>query len=187
MRMYKPEELKFVYRMLSDPNVTRYYPPGFSVNQEDILSSMPRRLDRWRTQGFGQLGVFDKVSGRPAGYCGLQHLDGTAEIELFYGLTEEFWGRGLATEAARAMLRFGFETVTLASVCAVTHPENIASQRILDKLGFARAVEPKRFYGLDLVYFAFHGEDFEPGGSEYRLSWQESSPDQFTTSILKTQ
>lgn len=170
--MYTPEELDGVYELLSDPDVTRFYPADYAANREDILTSMPRRLERWRANGFGQLGAFDKKTTTLAGYCGLQYLDQTPEVELYYGFFREFWGRGLATEAAMAMLRFGFDCVGLESIVAVTHPDNHASQRVLCKVGFTPHAERRKFYGVDAVYFTFDRSDHAPSKAEYSLTWQ---------------
>lgn len=162
LRMYMQEELEIVYKMLADKDVTRFYPPGFSIKREDVLSSLPRRLKRWREQGFGQLGVFEKKSGKLTGYCGLQYFDSTPEVEIFYGLFKEFWGKGYATEAAKAMLRFGFEETNLDKIAAGTHPDNFASQKILQKIGLEKHDGLKRFYNIDSVYFSIFRADYKP-------------------------
>ena len=174
MRMYKPEELEIVYKMLSDKNVTRFYPPGFTIERADVLSSMPRRLGRWRDHGFGQLGVFEKESGKLTGYCGLQYFDSTPEVELFYGFFKEFWGKGYATEAATAMLRFGFEQTNLDKIAAGTHPDNFVSQKVLTKIGMEKFVGLKRFYNIDSVYFSILRGNYKPDETaKYAVSFTE--------------
>jgi RimJ/RimL family protein N-acetyltransferase len=173
-RMYQPEELETVYRMLADKDVTRFFPPDFSITREYVLSGMPRRLKRWQGQGFGQLGVFEKESEKLTGYSGLQYFDNTPEIEIYYGFFKEFWGKGYATEAAKAMLRFGFEEVKLEMISAGTHPENLPSQKVLSKIGLTKHPELKRFYNIDSVYFSILRKDYQPDESAgYLLSHTE--------------
>ena len=74
------------------------------------------------------------------GFCGLQTLAETPEIEIGWWLARAWWGKGLATEAAREALRDGFERVGLRRVVAIAQPQNRASIRVMEKLGmkFAR-------------------------------------------------
>ena len=69
------------------------------------------------------------------GFCGLRHLDGGPEVEILYGIQPPEWGRGFATEIAQAVLRYGFETAGLARVWGVADRENVASRRVLEKVG----------------------------------------------------
>ncbi|MGC2237921.1 MAG: GNAT family N-acetyltransferase [Pyrinomonadaceae bacterium] len=171
LRMYKPEELEIVYKMLADKDVTRFYPPGFSITREDVLASLPRRVERWRERGFAQLGVFEKENENLTGYCGLQYFDNTPEVEIYYGFFKDSWGKGFATEAARAMLRFGFEETNLDEIVAGTHPDNFASQKVLMNIGLKKHEGLRRFYNIDSVYFSISREDYKPDEVEYDLSW----------------
>jgi ribosomal-protein-alanine N-acetyltransferase len=74
------------------------------------------------------------ASTATAGWCGLQFLPETAEVEVAYLLGPSHWGRGLATEAAKASLEYGFEQVALDQIVALVHPDNRASQRVIEKL-----------------------------------------------------
>ena len=174
LRMYHPKELETVYQLLSDEDVTRFYPPGYTITREEVLAGMPRRLERWRNQGFGQLGVFAIGSGNLIGYCGLQYFDQTPEVEIYYGFFKNAWGRGLATESARAMLRFGFEKTKLDKIAAGTHPDNFASQKVLQKIGLEKHLQLKRFYNIDSVYFSILRKDYQPDErAKYVLSYTE--------------
>ncbi len=91
------------------------------------------------------------------GFCGLQPLPGTQpgieEIEIGWWLARAWWGRGLATEAARAVLRDGFERVGLERMVAIAQPANTASIGIMRKLGlgFERMAESR---GIPVVLYA---------------------------------
>jgi len=173
LRIYKPEELETVYKMLSDKDVTRFYPPGFRITREDVLSSLPRRIKRWRERGFAHLGVFEKENENLIGYCGLQFFDNTPEVEIYYGFFKDFWGKGFATEAAKAMLRFGFEETSLDKIVAGTHPDNIASQKVLTNIGLNKHEVLRRFYNIDSVYFSIFREDYQTDASKYDLIYTE--------------
>jgi RimJ/RimL family protein N-acetyltransferase len=92
----------------------------------------------------GPLG-FWRVESRPEGtFYGLGALirmpSGDA-VELAYRLVRHAWGHGIASEVGALLVDYAFRTVELPRVVAVTYPENLASQRVLDKLGFAREGE----------------------------------------------
>jgi ribosomal-protein-alanine N-acetyltransferase len=69
------------------------------------------------------------------GFCGLQPLDATTEIEIGWWLARAWWGKGLATEAAREALRDGFQRARLERIVSIAMRENVASTHIMEKLG----------------------------------------------------
>lgn len=79
--------------------------------------------------------VEERSTGRCIGYCGFEYSERLGAVELAYGLEKSAWGRGFASEAAEAVLRYGFETLRLDVIAAAVNPENAASERILMKLG----------------------------------------------------
>src|SRR5881227_3139476 len=76
----------------------------------------------------------------------------SAEVEVGYRLSPRMWGRGYATEGARALLRYGFDVLGLYRIVGLTHPENLASQRVLCKAGL-REAGWGRYYDRDLRLF----------------------------------
>jgi RimJ/RimL family protein N-acetyltransferase len=96
---------------------------------------LQRNLAHWAEHGFGIWILRDPTSGRVIGRAGLRHLvvEAVDEVELAYALLPEFWGRGLATDAARACVTIGREWLGLSSVVALTTADNLASQRVLLK------------------------------------------------------
>jgi ribosomal-protein-alanine N-acetyltransferase len=86
------------------------------------------------------------------GWNGLQYLPDTDEIEIGYILAKPFWNQGLTTEAAFEGLRFVFEELGLDEIVAIIHPENLASQRVAEKLGlhFTRQAGVLWYAGLSL-------------------------------------
>lgn len=173
LRAYRSEDLETVYRLCSDPDITRFFHAEHSVNRADVLASLPRRLMRWKTRGFGQFGAFDKTDDSLIGFCGLQHLDKTPDVEIYYGFFKKFWGKGLATEAARAVARFGFENAKLERIVAVTHRENAASQRVLKKIGATCEGEDREFYGVKADFFVLKRDEFSIDSSAYKLEFEQ--------------
>ena len=94
-------------------------------------------VQHWRRHGFGLYAVFDKTTGRFLGECGLrERAPGLDEIELSYGLVPDTWGRGLAAEAAGAVLADGFARHGLDRIYAIARASNARSRRVMEKLGF---------------------------------------------------
>lgn len=111
---------------------------------EETRAYMERHDRHWTEHGFGLWVITDRASGAFVGRGGLRHIeldDGLGGIELGYALTPEFWGRGLATELARAAMEIGVERLGLERIIGVTLPTNRASRRVLEKAGLAYAGE----------------------------------------------
>jgi RimJ/RimL family protein N-acetyltransferase len=99
---------------------------------------MSRAAADWPKHGFGLLAVTERETGRLIGEAGLQYLEEGPDIEVGYTLARAAWGRGYATEAAGAILRWGFAGLRLHRIVAVADPANAASLRVLEKLGMGR-------------------------------------------------
>jgi RimJ/RimL family protein N-acetyltransferase len=159
------------YVLGSDPAVTRYTgdPGGGVASAEhalEVLRSHP--LADYRRYGFGRWACVHKASGGVIGFAGLKYLDDLREVDIGYRLLPAYWGLGLATEAGRAVLGYGFTRLALRRVIGLVAPENLASVRVLEKLGltFEGMVE---FRGQSPVArYATQAGTPEPGDVAYR-------------------
>jgi ribosomal-protein-alanine N-acetyltransferase len=114
-------------------------------------------IDHWHRHGFGLWVFRDRRDGGFVGRGGLRHvvIEGTEEVELAYALLADRWGRGLATEMARAILEFAFARLARADVVCLTLPGNLASRRVMEKAGFrfereaSYAARPHVLYRID--------------------------------------
>ncbi len=103
-----------------------------------ILAWLRERLAEYACQEYGIWAVVLQGTERPIGYCGLTRLadiNGRAEIELGYRLAKEHWGRGLATEAARAVRDLAFGRLGIPRLISLIDPGNARSARVAEKLG----------------------------------------------------
>jgi [ribosomal protein S5]-alanine N-acetyltransferase len=114
----------------------------------DSLRRWADRLDEWEREGFGMWIVEVAATGTVIGHAGIQRLEGTDDVELGYYLGREAWGRGYATEVARACLAYGFDRCGLPRIVATVRLENAASRHVLEKGGF-RHDRDGIFYGAD--------------------------------------
>ena len=116
----------------------RYIGTGESHSEsiEDSERRLQQLVEHQERHGFSLWAVTDRSNGTVMGDAGLIHFAQRGpEIELAYRLAKPYWGRGFATEAARAWLDHGFGELGLDRIIAVAHPENAASQRVLEKVG----------------------------------------------------
>jgi RimJ/RimL family protein N-acetyltransferase len=158
LRGFSPEDLDALCQVFGDPEVMKYISGGKPRTREATREGLLRSIEGWRTRGFGLWAVVEKASDRVVGYCGLIYLEDTPEIEVAYGLAQFAWGKGFALEAAWASLEFGFNELKLERIVAVVNPENVASRRVLEKLGM-KYTKNVRHYDADLMYYEIEAAD----------------------------
>ena len=137
IRPFDEADLESAYQVSSDPEARRF--TGGVLSRSESDRGLRAHIDRVSRTGLGARAVVECRSDQVIGYCGLQHFADTEEIELFYGYATRAWGRGFATEAATAFVDLGFRCLRTERLVAIAHPENLASLRVLEKLGFIRS------------------------------------------------
>ena len=105
------------------------------MSPEAARTQLQGMIEHWKTHGFGMWVVEDRATGEFAGECGLRWLEDASDVELSYGLYPRFRGRGLATEAARAVLDYADKVLGLDRIVALSRGDNATSHRVLEKLG----------------------------------------------------
>ena len=156
LRPYEEGDVDILHALWTEPDVRRWLRDDRVISREQAAREVREAVDRFTTHGFGEWvvepGEESREESRAIGFCGLRFVTGTPEIEILYGLAPDCWGRGLATEAAREVLRFGFEECRLARVTGCADAPNAASLRVLEKLGM-RFERRETRGSLDLVYY----------------------------------
>lgn len=146
LRMWKRSDAPQLFAYASNPNVgprAGWKPHESVVESRKIIETTFKASRVWA--------IIDKASERIIGSIGLSEdrfRPGVRSLELGYSLSEEFWGRGLMTEAAKRVIRYGFEYVGLDVMMIRTGEENIASQRIIEKCGFQYEGTLRRIYRI---------------------------------------
>jgi len=151
------------YRIVfNDPEVMRYLPSGVPVGIERTRDVFRRFENGWSRRGMAPWGVELKENGELIGHCGLRHVGGCpGDVEVLYALGRHHWGRGYATEAAAASVRFGFERAGLERIVAFALPRNSASRRVLEKIGMTHRGRT-RVFGIDAVLYGIERGQLEP-------------------------
>lgn len=142
LRMPKADDDYFLHLLNKDEDVMKYVGPVKSREESADYFRLARSIT---TEHFGYRIAIEKSTAEFVGWFVLKHLDQTNQIELGYRLMKKYWGKGFATEGAEKMIQFAFEKLNLEKLVAVTMPENDASQKVLNKLGF-------RFMNEDTYY-----------------------------------
>jgi RimJ/RimL family protein N-acetyltransferase len=132
------------------------HPAGGVLSAEETRQFLRRNLEHWDRYGYGLWLFRDRADRRFIGRGNLRNLriGGGDEIEVGYALGAEYWGQGLATEMARALVAAGFGRLGLAELVCFTLTTNLASRRVMEKAGFryerdiVHAGLPHRFYRL---------------------------------------
>ena len=130
------DPLAALYR---DPGVRRYFPDGtrtYEQTREELAWTIDVHYARY---GYGLWAAVVRDTGAFAGRCGLLHWEiaGRSEVEVAYLLDPALWGRGLATEAARAIADHAFATLPVERLIALIDPANTASRRVAEKVGMS--------------------------------------------------
>ena len=154
LRLWMPSDLPSVVRILGDAQTMRYIGSGYSrgLTEEEAAHVLERMTERYEKEGIGIWPVALKDGGTLVGMCGLQHLPENGDVEIAYIFDREQRGKGYATEAASAVLDFGFEQQKLSRIVAVVHPLNAPSIRLLHRVGM-KFVSVKRVYRMDALEY----------------------------------
>ena len=139
LRGWREGDVELMAAIYAEPEVVRYLRP---LDLKGTRQQLSMFFDHWEEHGFGLWAVEERASGRLIGRIGLVHHDDWTETpydaEVGWTLERATWGRGLATEGGAAALRFGFKTKGMKRIISIAHSENVASQRVMEKLGLKR-------------------------------------------------
>jgi RimJ/RimL family protein N-acetyltransferase len=156
-------DFNHLFALDTDPEVMKYISDGKPDSEEQVRATIKRviaRYEDWKVYGAWAAEI--KETGEFIGWFSLKPLPGTLEIEVGYRLLKKHWGKGYATEGATKMIEYGFQTLSLQKIVAITHPGNEASQKVLEKVGLRKTGEV----------------DYQstPDASQIRVVWFEISP-----------
>ena len=153
LRRFAADDARNLYRLDSDPRVMRYIGDGSVGTRASVEAAVARSLRYYdRYPGLGVWPAEERKTGRFIGWFCLKYVPKTVEVEVGYRLLPEAWGHGYATEGATALVARGFDVLGLFRIIGLTHPENFASQRVLQKAGL-RDAGWGRYYERELRLF----------------------------------
>lgn len=164
LRELVPSDLDAVFALDSDPEVHKFIGNRPATSKLDAIQSIEDKIAQYKTHGVGRWAIIDKQSNAFLGWAGLKFIcDETNKIsnyyDLGYRLHPRFWGQGIATEAAKAILAYGFSELNIDTIYAMAEEEHFASHRVLEKIGM-RCLELINFEGKQYKWFALNKLDF---------------------------
>jgi ribosomal-protein-alanine N-acetyltransferase len=168
MRPFTLSDTDDLHRLWTDPEVRKYLWDDEVISREVAEEVVKSSLVSFEHHGFGLWSVFLKGESALTGFCGFRHFDDPPQIEILYGIAPAHWGAGLATEAARAMIRFGFEESRFERIYAGADPPNLSSFRVMERCGmkFAKSMT---INDREAIYYVLSREDFRADDEPYTV------------------
>lgn len=148
------DDLDELYALYRDPEITRYIPDAPRSREEAQEELEWHMHGHPRHPELGLWATIHKESGKFIGRCGLLpwEIDGQQEVEVAYTIARAYWRQGLGSEAAQAILQYGFEKLNLSRLICLVDEENIASQKVAEKMGMRFEKESRDETGPFWVY-----------------------------------
>lgn len=170
LRPFSAEDAETAFQWFGDGEVMQFTPTGPDASLEHTRNRLATYCEHQANHGFSKWLVKERRSGEPIGDSGLLVLPESGEIDLGFRFLKRFWGRGFATEAAAAWIYAAFTLLALQRITAFSHPENVASLRVLEKLGFHRLGEGP-VMGMEAISFALNRIEYQNAGARRTTRW----------------
>lgn len=129
------EDAPFFFELNSDPLVTKYTGDGAFENLKAAENIVKYVIGQYEKNGYGRWLVADKITGETLGWCGLKFHDDTKDTDIGYRFMQKHWGKGYATESAKACVEYGFKHFNLNRIIGNAMKDNVASINVFKKLG----------------------------------------------------
>jgi [ribosomal protein S5]-alanine N-acetyltransferase len=142
-----------LHRLFTQPGVRKYLWDDEIIPRERTTAVVEKSVASFETHGFGLWALSLKGSAELIGFCGFFHIHEPPRLELLYGIAPDHWNKGLATEAATAMNRYGFDGLGFERIEASTDAPNAASIRVMERAGM-HFWKREMTNGLDTIYYA---------------------------------
>ena len=135
LRRFTEADAGLLFYLNSDPEILKYLHEPPLKDKSDSLDKLKNIILPQYERNLGRWAIHQKENNEFIGWCGLKYLPEPDEIDLGYRFVKTAWGKGFATEAAKQTLAYGFNTLQLKTITGRAHIENIASQKVLEKIG----------------------------------------------------
>jgi len=149
LRNFVESDAPAVFEFNSNLEVQKY-------TGDEIITSLERAKELitrvsqadYDTYGYGRWAAVYKPENKVIGFAGLKYLPEIAETDIGFRFLPQYWGKGIATEVSKEIIKYGFETLNLEQIVGVAMPENIGSNKVLEKIGLS-------LFKVD----GYHGDD----------------------------
>ena len=134
LRMFRESDLEAYASFCADPEVMRYLGEGKPLSRIEAWRHLALVLGHWQLRGYGLWAVEERATGALVGRIGFWNPEGWPDFEVGWTLGRPYWGKGFATEGARAALQFAFTEMQRTHVISLIRPENANSIRVAERL-----------------------------------------------------
>ena len=135
LRRFTEADAPLILQLNSDPEVVKYVHERVLQTEEEAREIIVSIILPQYELDLGRWAMHTKADNEFIGWCGLKYLPKYDEIDLGYRINKSSWGNGFATEAATHTLAYGFDTLKIPLITGKAHVDNIASLKILEKIG----------------------------------------------------
>lgn len=135
LRGFQASDLDAYAAMQANPEVMRHMVMGSPSTRAEVWRTMATSIGAWALRGYGMWACEKIADGAFIGSVGVFHPLDWPEPEIAYSLDRPFWGQGFATEAAGAARDWLFASFPFARVASFIRPDNLASKRVVERLG----------------------------------------------------
>src|SRR6266436_1406155 len=160
LRPFESDDVDAAFTWFGNPIVMRFTPTGPDTSIEQTKARVAKYQEHQAAHGFSKWIILERRLGRPIGDSGLLMLQEYGWIDFGFRLAQPYWGKGLATEVASVWVRAAFDDFHIDRLTAIVHPENLASIRILEKLGFLTE-RRDTIMGMKSIVFSLRANDGE--------------------------
>ncbi len=177
LRPCTTDDIDVLHQIWTEPGVRKYLWDDEIISRQQVIDIVEGSLEQFAAQGDGiwVMGLHDETDEAAViGFCGFWFFNEPPQLELLYGLATSSWNKGLATEAACAMMRYGFEERGFQTIIACTDAPNTASIRVMQKTGMTFQKQ-EVVNGLDTIYYTMDREAFRWGEEEYHLRYRSET------------
>lgn len=142
LRPCQSADVDALHTLWRNPDVRRYLLDDREISREEAKAFVDDFLQAAESHGLGLWMVELPRGSTHVGFAALRQIENTPHVEIYYGLAPAHWGSGYATEAAQALLGYGFGMLGLERIWARTDTPNVASMRVAERLGMQPAEDP---------------------------------------------
>ena len=128
-------DIDALHRLWTDADVRRYLWDDVVVSRDRAEQTVAQTIDYAERSGIGMWCIYRRESPNLIGFCGFRFIEDSQDVEILYGLTPAVWKQGLALEACIAAINYGFAAILFEQVFGRTDVPNVASVRLLERLG----------------------------------------------------
>src|SRR5262245_59849656 len=164
LRQFREADLDAYAEMCGDAEVMRHIGLGQPLGRADAWRNLALMLGHWQLRGYGLWAVEERATGEMVGRIGCWNPEGWPGLEVGWMLRRRYWGRGFATEGARAALTWAFTQLGCGHVISLIRPANEPSIRVAGRLG-ERLEGRVELMGQEALVYGIRREEWETAGA----------------------